>query len=73
MLSAVRATSGVSRIVVEPWLAVMLMFVCQLGIGYCVLMPPPLPMPFPQFQTVSETRVPPGPLVVNVVPPTCVM
>ena len=51
----------------------MLILVCQLGIGYWVLMPPPLPMPFPQFQTVSKTRAPPGPVVVKVVPPTCVM
>jgi len=79
MLSAVRATSGVLRFVVEPLLAVMLMFVCQFGIGYCVLIPPPLPKPsksdpnsLPQFQTVSEIHEPPGPLVVKVVPPTCV-
>jgi hypothetical protein len=35
-----------------------------------VLTPPLPPVPPPQFQTVSETHAPPGPLVVNVVPPT---
>ncbi len=54
-LSAVMATSGRFRLVVEPWLAVMSMPCCQLGIAYFVLMPPPVPVPPPQFQTVSET------------------
>src|SRR5882762_3519391 len=36
-------------------------------------MPPLLPVPPPQFQTVSDTYVPPGPLVAKVVPPTWVM
>src|SRR5579862_1997534 len=36
-------------------------------------MPPLLPVPPPQFHTVSETYEPPGPLVVSVVPPTSVM
>lgn len=35
--------------------------------------PPLLPVPVSQFQTVSETYEPPGPVVVRVVPPTCVM
>src|SRR5207237_6332435 len=30
-------------------------------------------MPFPRCQTVSDTNDPPGPLVVSVVPPTCVI
>ena len=58
---------------VEPWAGDRLMLVCQLGIGYWVLIPPPLPMPLFRFQTVSETHAPPGPVVVNVVPPTCVI
>src|ERR1051326_9019571 len=38
-----------------------------------VLLPPALPMLFPRCQTVSDTNDPPGPLVVSVVPPTCVI
>ena len=34
--------------------------------------PPLLPMPSFQFQTVSDIQKPCGPLVVRVVPPTCV-
>src|SRR5690348_11421925 len=40
-------------------------------------MPPLLPTYFPwfnpQFQAVSDTYEPPGPVVVRVVPPTCVI
>jgi hypothetical protein len=42
---------------------------CQTGIGYCVLIPPPLY----GVHTVSDTHAPTGPLVVNVVPPTSVI
>ena len=33
-------------------------------------MPPLPPVPPPQFQTFSEVQVPPGPVVLSVVPPT---
>jgi hypothetical protein len=46
---------------------------CQFGIGWTVLIPPLLPVPAPQFQTVSDTQLPPGPVVVKVVPPTTVI
>jgi len=50
---------------------------CQLGMATVVLMPPLLPfVPTPllyQFQVVSPVQVPPGPLVLSVVPPTTVM
>src|SRR5271163_2192572 len=36
-------------------------------------MPPEVPSPPPQFQTVSDTHEPSGPLVLKVVPPTWVM
>src|SRR5581483_580560 len=75
MLFAVRATSGMFRMLVDPLLVVMLMPCCQLGILYLVLMPPPVASDTRgnQLQVVSETQVPPGPLVVNVVPPTLMM
>src|ERR1017187_140432 len=75
MLSAVRATSGMFRMVVEPWLAVMLMPCCQVGIAKRVLTPPLLASAWPgnQLHTFSDTHDPPGPLVVKVVPPTTVM
>src|SRR3954463_6671770 len=38
-----------------------------------VPIPPLLPVPPPEFQTVSETNAPPGPVVDKVVPPTWVM
>ena len=38
-----------------------------------MLLPPLLPTPPPQFQTVSETYEPAAPVVVRVVAPTCVM
>src|SRR5580698_824590 len=71
-LSAVRATSGTLRRVVDPPLAPVAIPRCQMGIGYEVLMPPPLPMPFSGFHTVSDTYGPTGPVVVKVVPPTLV-
>src|SRR2546423_525657 len=45
----------------------------KLGMGEEVRMPPLLRVPPPQFQTVSETNAPAGPVVDKVVPPTCVM
>src|ERR1035441_195648 len=36
-------------------------------------MPPHVPAPLPQFQTFSDCQAPPGPVVDNVVPPTCMM
>ncbi len=56
--------------VVEPRFAVMLMPCCQEGMLYWVLIPPPLPVPSFQFQTVSELYGPPALPVVRVVPPT---
>src|SRR5580658_8665310 len=41
MLLATRETSGMFRIVAEPWLAVMLMPCCHVGIAYVRLTPPP--------------------------------
>src|SRR5882724_5795683 len=37
------------------------------------LLPVYLPLFDPQFQTVSDDHEPPAPVVVNVVPPTCVI
>src|ERR1051325_9517850 len=62
-----QATSGMLRLVVEAWLADVLTPCCQEGIGYAVLIPPPL-----SGQVVSDTHAPPDPVVVRVVPPTTV-
>src|SRR5271170_1081318 len=75
--SAIIATSGELRNTGEPWLFAMLTPCCQLGMGYCGLMPPPLPsVVSPElnpFQTTSETHAPVCPPdVVSVVPPTLV-
>ena len=56
--------------VVDPWLADMLTFVCHQGIAYVVLIPPPLAPTLPwlyEFQVVSDTQLFVGPLVVKVV------
>src|SRR3569833_1322240 len=67
------ATSGTFRIVIEPWFTLISTLVCHQGMPYCVLIPPPLPVPLPRFHTVSESLAPPAPVVVNVVAPTCVI
>src|ERR1700736_4670820 len=64
------ATSGELRKVVEPRFPELITPVscCQVGIGVPLTLPTPL-----CGQAVSADHAPPGPVVVNSVPPTCVM